>query len=48
MSFVLVLRPHRDAMPTDPTPDEALVGGDPAVTSGIMRPELRPLRISIR
>lgn len=27
---------------------EALVGADPAVTSGVMTPELRPLRISIR
>ena len=55
MNGVLVpLRPGRAAMPEDPTPEEARVEGDalvaagPAVTSGVMIPELRPLPISIR
>jgi uncharacterized protein YciI len=95
MSFLLLLRPHRQEMPFDPTEEEnrivgehfeylqrlrregklllagpspvegdtigiaiyelddedevrAIVAADPAVAGGIMIPELRPLRISVR
>ncbi|MGZ8716773.1 MAG: hypothetical protein ACXWYO_06640 [Gaiellaceae bacterium] len=40
MSRLLFLRPHRPEMP--------FVAADPAVVSGIMTPEIRPLRLSVR